>query len=156
MKFNLSKLFPSLLLPFTVGMSSGYLTYSGISNWYAYLTPPPLTPPNWVFAPVWTTLYLMMGLSLYLFWDNRKKIDKGRGYLIFIFGLIVNFSWSLLFFSVHSPLLALIDIIILIALIIANIMLFKPVSKTSAYLLIPYLLWVCFATYLNLGFLLLN
>lgn len=156
MKFNLSKLFPSLLLPFAVGMSSGYLTYNGISDWYAHLTPPPLTPPNWVFAPVWIILYLMMGLSLYLFWDNRKKIDKGRGYLIFILSLIANFSWSMLFFSIHSPLASLIDMAFLIILIILNIYYFKPVSKNSAYLLVPYLLWVLFATYLNIGFLLLN
>ncbi len=156
MKLNFSKLLPSLFLPIAVGLTSGYLTFSGIGDWYVQLNHPPLTPPNWLFGPAWMSLYIMIGLSFYLFWDNHKKIDKGKGYLVFILGLIANFSWSMFFFGLHSSIIALIDIVILVILILLNIAYFYPVSKYSAYLLIPYLLWVCFATYLNIGFLLLN
>ena len=156
MKFNFSKLIPSLLLPIVVGASSGFLTFDNIDNWYINLTKPPLTPPTWVFGPVWFVIYLLIGLSLYLFWDNRKKINKKPGYLIYIFSLVSNFLWAFLFFGIKSPYFAFVDIIILIALIIANMHYFRQVSKNSALLLLPYLLWVCFATYLNLGILFLN
>jgi benzodiazapine receptor len=157
MKLNFSKLLPSLTLPLVVGLSSGYLTYHSIESWYQTLTSPPLTPPNWVFGPVWTMLYLTIGLSLYIFWESKaKETLKNHSYTIFILQLVANFCWSFLFFGLHSPLLALIDILLLLALIVANIYYFYQGSRYSAYLLIPYLLWVAFATYLNIGFLILN
>lgn len=156
MKINFSKLIPSMFLPVVIGISSGFLTYDSTANWYVELKHPFLTPPNWLFAPVWTILYLMIGISLYLFWNSRKKINKNPGYITYILGLISNFLWSFFFFGLRSPIYGLIDIILMLSLISLNIYYFQKVSKNSALILVPYLLWVCFATYLNIGILLLN
>ena len=156
MKINLSKLFPSLILPLVVGSASGLLTFENIESWYIPLHHPPLTPPNWVFGPVWTILYILIGISLYLFWNTRKKANKNPGYLIYIFSLFANFLWAFFFFGLQSPLYGLIDILCMILLTGLNIYYFQKVSKASAVILVPYLLWICFATYLNIGILLLN
>ncbi len=157
MKINVSQLVPSLIFPLVVGLTSGYLTSTGIDSYYNLLVKPPLTPPGWVFGPVWTLLYIMMGISLYLFWSARgKPSSKERGYLFFILQLISNFLWSLLFFNLHTPLWSLIDIIIMWGLTVTNIYYFNRTSHNSALLLVPYLIWITFATYLNVGFLLLN
>jgi tryptophan-rich sensory protein len=157
MKTNLSQLAPSLIFPLVVGLTSAYLTIEGINGFYEPLIKPPLTPPSWVFGPVWTYLYLTMGISLYLFWSARGKASgKQNGYIFFILQLIANFLWSLLFFNLHSPLWALVDIVLMCVLTVANIYFFDRVSRNSALLLLPYLVWILFATYLNAGILLLN
>ncbi|MHC4872544.1 MAG: TspO/MBR family protein [Planctomycetota bacterium] len=124
-------------------------------NWYQTLNRPPLTPPNWIFGPVWTILYLMIAVSLILFLKNYKEKKKGLHVLIGLH-LISNFIWTSLFFGLQSPGLALIDIIFLDVSLIIIILKFLKLYKPSAYLLCPYLVWVLFATYLNVGFLYLN
>lgn len=157
MKINLSKLFPSLALPLVVGFGSGLLSMGNTREYFELLSKPPLSPPPWVFGPVWTVLYLMIGLSLYTFWQSRAKAEvKKTGYLFFILQMVANFFWSLFFFGLENPLLGLINILLLDLLVIGNIYFFSRLSHPAAWLLIPYLLWICFASYLNLVIVLIN
>ena len=119
-------------------------------TWYNTLSKPIFTPPAWVFGPAWTILYLLMGIAFYLIWQ-KGKISK-----LFLAQLTANFLWSFLFFGLHSPTLALIDIAILLALILLTMREFYSLSKPAFYLLIPYLLWVSFATLLNGAIVFLN
>ncbi len=143
------KLVLSLFLPFWAAFVGSSFTVT--SGWYAALTKPPLNPPNWVFAPVWTLLYFMMGVSLYLAW--RRDDEAIRPFSLQLF---LNVMWSLLFFGFQSPSLALICIAVLWYAIVRTIRLFFKASELSAYLLLPYLFWVSFAAYLNYGVALLN
>ena len=144
-------------LPLVIGFIGSFFTFENIPNWYATLEKPWFTPPNWVFGPAWTILYILMGTSLFLiirdgFTDG--KVIQAAG----IYGaqLVVNLSWSLIFFGMQSPIGALVAILILVALIIATIRSFYPISKTAAYLLVPYICWTSFATLLNTMIVLLN
>lgn len=129
----------------------------GIINYYRVLNKPPLTPPDWVFAPTWTILYITMGIALYLFWNSPKKAAlKEKGYLFFILQLIANFLWSLIFFNLQSAFWGLIDLGAMIILTGINIYYFNKINRNSALMLLPYLVWILFATYLNIGILLLN
>lgn len=140
-----------------VGSLSGYVTADSISGWYNTLEKPFFNPPNWIFGPVWTVLYILMGISAGLVWKSEVANSiKKKALLIFTFQLIANAAWSILFFSLQSPILAFVDILILLTLIIYTIKLFKPIHKTASTLLIPYLLWVSFATILNLAIVFLN
>ena len=157
MKIDSSKLIPSLIFPFVVGFSGSFFTMGNTQSFFNILNKPPLTPPGWLFGPAWTVLYLMIGLALYTFWNSKKPAKlKKTGYLFFLLQLLANFLWSLLFFGMRSPLAGMINISILLILIVINILLFWRVNKTSGYLLLPYLAWVAFASYLNMGVLLLN
>ena len=133
------------------------LTMSGVTDWYSTLNKPWFTPPDSVFGPVWTILYILMGISLYLVlsqgWENETV---KTGSILFGAQLGVNLLWSLIFFGLHSPPAALACIVVLLALIIATIMTFHRLSKPAAVLLVPYLAWVCIATALNAGVVLLN
>lgn len=131
-----------------------FFTRSSVTTWYRTLEQPPLSPPSWVFGPVWTILFLLMGISLYLIWDNKKPHHKQKMEIITIFciQLVLNFYWSVLFFGLKNVGAAFINIIILWISILATIIVFSLISKKAAYLLIPYLLWVSFATYLNWGY----
>ena len=122
--------------------------------WYSQLVKSNFNPPDWVFAPVWTTLYLMMTLAIWFFWHSKNK-DISTIYIYFIH-IIFNTTWSVIFFGFHNILLALINLIILICLIIILIFRFKRVNKVSSYLMIPYLLWSCYALFLNLNLFILN
>ena len=146
-----------ILLPLLSGAVVGLLTMGGILNWYATLNKPWFTPPDYVFGPVWTVLYILMGISLYLVISQgwEKKPVK-TGVLLFALQLVANLVWSVLFFGLHSPIAGLLDIFLLLALIIATIVVFYRVSKPAAVLLVPYLAWVCIATALNAGVVLLN
>lgn len=140
-----------------IGIISVPFTIASIPTWYATLNKPPFSPPNWIFGPVWTTLYLMMGVSLYLVWMKGLKNKKGKvALLFFAVQLLFNFLWSLLFFGAHSPLLALIDIFLLLYTIVIVMVKFNKISKPASYLLLPYLLWVSFATLLNFSIVILN
>lgn len=140
-----------------VGSLSGYATADSISGWFTTLEKPFFNPPNWIFGPVWTVLYILMGVSAGLVWKSDANFEpKKKALLFFTFQLIVNGLWSLLFFGLQNPTLAFVDIIILLALIVYTIKLFKPIHKTASTLLIPYLLWVSFATILNLSIVVLN
>lgn len=153
---NPAKLIASVVLCELVGTFATPFTISSIPTWYATLNRPSFSPPNWIFGPVWTILYFLMGVSLYLVWD--KGLSKKVKIALYYFGtqLFFNFLWSILFFGIHSPILGLVDIVMLWILIILTIQKFLPISKPAAYLLIPYLLWVSFATVLNLAIVILN
>jgi len=149
-----AKLVFSVVICLLVGAVGSIFTYSSIPNWYASLNKPSFNPPNWIFGPVWTALYILMGISLCLFWDRKTKSKKS--YAIFSIQLGLNILWSIIFFALHSPFLAFIEIILLWIAILLTILNFHKVSKTAAYLLIPYICWVSFASVLNLFILLLN
>lgn len=151
------KLLISVLVCELVGLISTPFTIASISTWYVFLNKPLFSPPNWIFAPVWTMLYFLMGVSAFFIWKKGLKYKKAkRSLFFFLIQLFFNFLWSLLFFGLHSPILGLLDILFLLVFIIITIMQFYKISKIAAYLLIPYLLWVSFATILNLSIVLLN
>lgn len=127
-----------------------------MNDWYQNLNRPPLTPPDAVFGPVWTILYIMIAVSVLLFIRTPKKEGSGWIYLLLAVHLAANFAWTFFFFRLQSPGLALIDIIFLDGTLIALILLFRNYSPLAALLLVPYFLWVSFATYLNSAFYFLN
>lgn len=140
-----------------VGIISTPFTLAAIPTWYSTLNKPIFSPPNWIFGPVWTTLYLLMGVAAYMVWQKglKKKHIKNALYY-FLAQLLFNFMWSILFFGLRSPILGLVDIFLLWVLILITMIRFYKISRLASYLLIPYLLWVSFATLLNLSILLLN
>lgn len=154
---NLPRLIASIAVCELVGILSTPFTVAAIPTWYTFLIKPPFAPPNWIFGPVWTLLYALMGVSFYCIWQLgwKKKKVRVAGYY---FGaqLAVNFLWSISFFGLRSPLLGLVNIVVLLALIILTMKHFYPLSKVAFYLLIPYLLWVSFATFLNGAIVVLN
>jgi len=149
------KLIASLVIPFVAGAIGNLATLPNIPTWYADLEKPLFNPPNFVFGPVWSVLYLLMGISLYLVWTTKAK-GKAAAYIAFTAQLVLNTAWSLLFFGLHSPELGILVILLLIGAIVTTIINFYRFSKPAAYLLVPYLLWVSFATYLTVGVALLN
>lgn len=121
-----------------------------IGTWYADLQKPPIAPPNWIFAPVWTALFALMGVAAYLVWNKRRQDERvEEALMIFFVQLGLNVIWSAIFFGRQSPQSAFAEIIILWLAISLTIARFKPISKNAAYLLFPYILWVTFAGYLN-------
>lgn len=125
-------------------------------TWYTSLTKPALTPPSWVFAPAWVFLYVTIFIALLLFTLTESRKPKFLGYTYFIVQMVLNILWTPSFFILNNPTLALIDIIALDVFVLLNIIEFYKVSKFSGLLLVPYLLWLIFATYLNAGILILN
>ena len=144
------KLTISVLACLAVGGISGYLTTSEITTWYATLHKPSFNPPNYLFAPVWTTLYILMAISFWLIWKSDTSKDlKNKAMLFFCIQLALNFFWSIIFFNLHQPGYAFAEIILMWIFIFLSMYAFHPISKTAAYLLIPYLCWVSFAAVLN-------
>lgn len=145
-----------ILLSLAAGALGSFLSFNGVTTWYASLTQPSWTPPNWVFAPVWTVLYVLMGLSMALVW--KATSGERRSFLVklFLLQLVVNAAWSYLFFALQSPLLALLDIVLLLGMIASMLYAFSKHSRTAAYLLVPYLVWVLYASTLNIGIYALN
>jgi benzodiazapine receptor len=150
------KLLLCILLPLVVGGISGYFTAGNITTWYTTLHKPSFNPPNYLFGPVWTSLYTLMGISFYLVLNKAKAADTFKLTGIFIVQLLLNFLWSFIFFKFHQLGFALLEIILLWVSILSMIILFYKTSKWAALINIPYLLWVSFATILNLSFYLLN
>lgn len=146
---KLIKLLTSEVVSLAAGGIGSLATVSNIPTWYAALEKPFFNPPNWVFGPVWTILYLLMGYSLYLIWTAPYAGSKKWAYVTFGIQLVLNTMWSLVFFGLHAPWSGVIIIVLLLASIAATIKLFWPISKTAAYLLLPYVAWVTFATCLN-------
>jgi len=150
---NTIKAFPSLficlLIPLAIGGLSGFATASGINDWYVTLNKPPFNPPNYLFAPVWTCLYILMGISLFIIWRSPIGQIRTNALIIFTLQILLNFLWSFLFFKFNMPGLALIEIVMIWISILAMIIIFSHISKPASYLQIPYLLWVSFATILN-------
>jgi len=139
------------------GFIGSVFTTPSIPGWYAGLAKPPFNPPNWVFAPVWTILYALMGLSAYLVYEKGPKRSEVRKALaVFAVQLVLNALWSIVFFGAHMILGAAVIIVLLWVLILESILLFSKISKAAACLLIPYFLWVSFATILNISLYVLN
>ena len=132
----------------------GSLFNTSIKTWYATLNKPFFNPPNWLFAPVWTALFVLMGISLYLVWTSKKK--TGTAFYLFSAQFVLNILWSFFFFYLQNPLYGFIEIIILWIFILLTILEFKKISKTAAYLMIPYICWVSFAAILNFSLMVLN
>ncbi len=150
-------LLSSILLCELAGIIGSASTITNITSWYSTLSKPFFNPPSWLFGPVWTILYLLMGIALYLVWLEAKKNKRAVYALkIFFIHLVVNSLWSIVFFGLHALLGSVIVILILLVLIIYLISLFGKINKTAALLLVPYLVWVSFATILNFSVWILN
>ena len=144
------KLFISIALPLLVGGIAGFFTSSGVNTWYAVANKPSFNPPNWIFAPVWTALYIMMGIALYLVWKNETdKAVKQTALILFAVQLTLNFFWSFIFFYAKQPGWAFIEILAMWLMILLTIIWFRKISPVAALLLVPYICWVSFASVLN-------
>lgn len=150
MKKQLTYIAISVAVCLTIGFLSSYATQSSVNEWYLELNKPSFNPPNWLFAPVWTILYVMMGVAAGIVWAKGfYHIWVKTALYHFGIQLLFNALWSIIFFGFKNPFAALLVILSLLILLIFTIKWFKVVSNTAAYLLIPYLLWVCYATALN-------
>jgi len=147
------KLTACIIAPLLIGGLSGYFTGNEVNGeWYINLVKPAINPPAWVFGPVWTLLYLLMGVSLFMIVNTEKSELRTKALLIFSAQIFLNFWWSILFFSFHWLLISMIEIVVLWVFIAAMIITFRKIKPIAAYLQIPYLLWVSFATILNVAF----
>lgn len=156
-KQDLPKLVASILVCFLAAAIGSVFTSPQIDGWYAGLAKPWFAPPNWVFGPVWTTLYLLMGIALFLVWrKGLERPDVRLGVILFGVQLAVNAAWSLVFFGLQSPFAGLVCIVILWVLILATLVQFWKVDRIAGALLIPYLAWVSIATALNHAIWVLN
>lgn len=150
MKRKLTYIIIGIVICSTIGFLSSIVTQSSVNGWYMTLNKPSFNPPNWIFAPVWTALYILMGISAGWVWAkgfHHKWVKTGLYH--FGFQLLLNGLWSIVFFGLQQPFWGLLVILTLLVVLILTIKWFKVVSKVAAILLIPYLLWVCFATVLN-------
>ncbi len=142
------------IITFSASFIGGLVTFTFKEPWYSELTKSNFNPPDWIFAPVWTTLYLMMTLAIWFFWHSKNR-EMNTIYIYFIH-IVFNTTWSVVFFGFHNIFLALVNLIILVLLIVILILRFRLVNKVSSYLMIPYLLWSSFALFLNYRLLVLN
>ncbi len=154
---NTIKLIISVVVCLGAGFVGSFFTAPAIDGWYVNLVKPPFTPPNQIFAPVWTTLYILMAVSVFIIWRKGWGYKHVRsGLSLFVLQLFLNVLWSVLFFGLKSPLYALFEIIGLWVIILLTIIQFKKLSITAAALLVPYILWVSFAGVLNYSIWALN
>lgn len=145
-----------LLIPLAIGGISGYITSSEIDTWFSSLRKPSFNPPNALFGPVWTVLYLLMGISSFLIWKSPKTELRKKALVVYSVQLFLNFWWSILFFSFHLLFIPVIEILTLWSSIIYMIIVFKKIKPVAAYLNLPYLIWVSFASLLSISICLLN
>ncbi len=157
------KILISVIVCLGLGFLSGFSTVSEIQGWYAELNKPVFTPPNWLFGPAWTIIYILIGGSFGLIWQVSAKARypiivkfANRGLVIFGIHFLLNLAWTPVFFGFHNPELGLVVILLLLAFIIILIRHFFRLDRVASFLLIPYLLWVSFATALNLSIVILN
>lgn len=144
------KLLIAIAIPVLVGGISGFFTVTGVESWYQTIQKPSWNPPNWVFGPVWTTLYIMMGIALWLVWkEDTSRELKMIAAILFGVQFILNFFWSFIFFKLEQPGFAFLEILFMWVAILATIFAFAQVNKTAAWLLVPYISWVSFAAILN-------
>jgi len=141
----------ALLVCLTVGYSASTVTRPSVETWYPTLIKPIFNPPNWIFMPMWTLLYILMAVAAGLVWDKIKEQNEAvkKALLFFIIQLTLNAIWSYLFFGLKNPMLALVEIVLLWLMIYETYLKFSKINKTAGYLLIPYLAWVAFAAVLN-------
>ncbi|OEC86866.1 MULTISPECIES: TspO/MBR family protein [Methanobacterium] len=156
-KSEILKLVVSILIPLIAGFIGSIATFSSIPTWYASLVKPAWAPPNWVFAPVWTTLFILMGIALFLVWrQGLWRKDVKIAVSIFAVQLVLNVLWSIIFFGLQSLLGGLIEIVFLWIAILATIITFYRISKPAGILLLPYIIWVTIASYLTYTVYILN
>lgn len=154
---NIWKLIAAIVVSQAAGIIGALFTTPSIPTWYTGIAKPELAPPNWVFGPVWTTLFLLMGIAAFLVWKrglDRRDVRIALG--IFLGQLALNTLWSIIFFGAQSPGGALVEIVFLWLAILATIIVFVKISRPAAWLLVPYILWVSFAMYLNYSIWVLN
>lgn len=150
------KLVISLSLPFIAGGIGSYFTYPAIGSWYLALEKPFFNPPNFIFAPVWTVLYILMGVSFYMVWTQKPSARQKTAIKYFLIQLVLNTTWSIVFFALKNPLLAFINILFLWLFIYLTLREFLVVKRPAGYLLLLYIFWVSFAAILNLSIVILN
>lgn len=143
------KLILSILFTLGIGTLGGLFTAPEIGGWYATLQKPSFQPPNWLFGPVWSLLYTLMGISLYMVWKQPSSDRRNKALTIFIIQFVLNFSWSIIFFNQHQVGWALVEIVVMWVCILLTIIRFYQIKPAAAWLLVPYILWVSFATALN-------
>ena len=147
----------SMLLPLLVGGVAGWATAQGVRDWYPTLVKPPFNPPAWVFGPVWTLLYILMGVAFFLVWVRKTENPfAGRAMAAWGIQLLLNFFWSFFFFWGRAPGWAFLEILLLLAALVWTLVLFFRVSRWAGWLMTPYLAWVGFASILNASIWLLN
>ena len=147
----------SLVITLGIAYVASLFTRPEIAGWYSSLNKPAFNPPSWLFAPVWITLYIIIAIAAYIIWKKRERSSEyTTTVVIYVIQLLLNFSWSIVFFGMHQILAALIVILALLVAIILNINWFGRFSKAAAWMMVPYLLWVSFGTLLNLSILILN
>jgi translocator protein len=156
-EFQLVPFIIAIALPLAVGGLGSVLTVASVKTWYLTINKPAFNPPNYLFGPVWTTLFILMGIASYLVWQKRKTISNYPTVVgVYILQLLLNLTWSFLFFYSQQIGLALAEIVILLAVIITNAILFGKVNKVAGWLFLPYILWVSFATFLNYSIYIIN
>ncbi|MGB7969206.1 MAG: TspO/MBR family protein [Methanobacterium sp.] len=147
----------SILIPLIIGYLGSIVTLPQISTWYSTLSKPWWSPPNWLFGPIWTTLYVLMGIALFLVWrEGIHRKDVRFAILIFGVQLVLSLIWSVVFFSLHALFGSFVIVMLLWLAILANIIAFLIISKWAGLLLVPYIIWVSIASYLNYSVYLLN
>ncbi|MDN3588167.1 TspO/MBR family protein [Pedobacter aquatilis] len=157
MKFKPLAFIINIALTLSIGALGGLATAKSVQTWYPTLNKPSFNPPNWLFAPVWTSLYIIIGIAAYLVWVKRDKIEHfPRTVALYLIQLILNLSWSFIFFYLHEIGFALAEIIMLLIAIMANAITFYKIDKVAGLLFIPYILWVSFATFLTYNIFILN
>jgi benzodiazapine receptor len=156
-KFQFFPFLVCLLIPLTIGAIGGFLTMDSVKTWYPTLNKPAFNPPNSIFGPVWTSLFLIMGVSSYLVWRKRSRAPIYYWAVgVYFLQLALNLTWSYLFFYRQQIEMALIEIVILLVAIVANALIFHRINSLSGWLFVPYLLWVSFASYLTYSIFILN
>jgi tryptophan-rich sensory protein len=143
------KLIISIALPLLVGFTASLFTRPEIEGWYRALQRPEWNPPDWLFAPVWTSLYILMGVACYLIWIKAPSAQRRDAMVLYFVQLALNFTWSFLFFRMHQPGSAFAEIILLWLCILLTIFAFARLNRLAAWLLVPYISWVSFAAILN-------
>jgi benzodiazapine receptor len=154
---NTFRLIIAIIVSELAGIIGSVFTAPSIAGWYAGIVKPAINPPAWIFGPVWTTLFAFMGIAAFLIWKKgleRRDVKIALG--IFLVQLVLNTLWSILFFGLRSPGAALIEIVFLWLVILATMVAFAKISKPAAWLLLPYIIWVSFAAYLNYAIWALN
>lgn len=143
------KLFASIIITLSAGFLGSFFTGPAVKTWYLLINRPSWNPPAWLFAPVWTTLFILMGVSLYLVWSQKMNAKTRLALNIFTVQLILNIFWSVIFFGMGNFWLAFAEIVVLWIFILLTIIYFRRINKTAGWLLVPYILWVSFASFLN-------
>jgi benzodiazapine receptor len=156
LKMNLPAAIGSVMLAEGAGLIGTFFTIHAIPAWYAYLSKPSFSPPNWLFGPVWTILYLLMGIAAYRIWSCQKSASRQKALSAYFVQLALNALWTPVFFGLHALGLGLIIICAMCIAILITIFRFWRIDRTAAYLLCPYIAWVSFATALNIVLLMLN